>query len=823
MKKHLISFLLIICSTYTMSQQDFVMYNMQFVPQRTYTNVANLPASKVNIGLPIISSMYFNVGNSGFKYTDLIRKRHDDSLYIDTENMLSKLNPNNYLTGSVQSDLISVGFKVKEKNYISINITEKVHTRFRYPKDLIEFAWRGNGALLDRELHFNLGFNMMHYTEYGASFTRQINDKLSIGGRLKYLNGKENIWTEKFDVRLTTESKHFAITAQSDILINTAGVADTTAFQNFSPTKYMFKRSNNGAGADLGANYKLNDKFSFSASVNDIGFISWNAHVRNYRSKNPGATFTYEGVDIVKFFNDSTSIDKAFENTIDSISGTFAIEETSNSYRTWLTPQIYLGGNYQINEKSDVGLLFYGQIFDKALRPGVSLSYNARLGNVFSASAAYSIYNRSYTNLGLGISLNLGPLQWYIMTDNIVGFIVPQSSKLSHVHAGFNLTFGRKEKDSDKDGIPDKKDECPYDKGPAEFNGCPDSDGDKIIDRYDECPFVPGLPEFKGCPDKDGDGIPDKNDDCPEEAGLAELNGCPDKDEDGIADKDDECPEVPGLAELKGCPDKDGDGITDSKDECPDVPGLAELNGCPDKDGDGVPDHKDACPDKPGPASNDGCPEIKLKLVDKDGNVLKVSIQNRDGIFVFDELPSDESAMFIIEGEDTENMRIVKVMGANGVVKNAIKDDKGNIYRFVVLKPELNKMQKEEAKDVVIKLNKEEEEILKKAFDNLEFATAKDIIKENSLGSLDELASLMQKKPSWRLKISGHTDNQGKAASNMILSKKRAEAVKKYLMNKGIAEDRFKVEWFGQTKPIADNRNEQGRQKNRRVEMLIIE
>jgi outer membrane protein OmpA-like peptidoglycan-associated protein len=179
--------------------------------------------------------------------------------------------------------------------------------------------------------------------------------------------------------------------------------------------------------------------------------------------------------------------------------------------------------------------------------------------------------------------------------------------------------------------------------------------------------------------------------------------------------------------------------------------------------------------------------------------------------------------MFIIEGEDTDNLRIVKVVGPSGIIKNAFKDDNGKIYRFVQLKPDLNTMKKEEAKDVVIKLNKEEEEILKKAFDNLEFETAKAIIRESSLASLDELASLMQKKPNWRLKISGHTDNQGKPATNMQLSKNRALAVKNYLMTKGISEDRFKVEWFGQTKPIADNKTPEGRQKNRRVEMLIIE
>jgi outer membrane protein OmpA-like peptidoglycan-associated protein len=822
-KLFFISLLSLVLNNFLIAQQDLIMYNMRYVPQRMYTNPANLNNAKVNIGFPIVSSGYFNFGNSGFKYNDLVRKRFD-SLYFDVENMVGKLKANNYLFLSTNFDLFSLGIRLSDRSYASINITDKTLMQFRYPKDLIEFAWKGNGALLDKELLFNVGFDFMHYTEYGLNYSYKINDKLRVGARLKYLNGKESIQSKKTDVRLTTESQNFDITAQSDIIINTSGIADTSAFSGgFNFMKYYFGRSNNGFGADLGANYKINDKFAVSGAINDLGYIRWYAHVRNYASKNPGAKFTYEGIELSQFFNDSTSIDEAFQKVGDSLVNTFTIEETRTSYRTNLSPQIYLAGHFNINDNNDLGLLFYGRFFDSKLKPGVSLSYNLRLGRVLGLSAAYSIYNRSYTNVGAGLSFNLGFMQWYLMSDNVAGFIFPQSTKLVHFHTGFNLTIGRDGRDSDKDGIPDKKDECPFDPGPKEYNGCPDRDGDKIIDRLDECPDQPGLADFKGCPDRDNDGVPDKDDDCPDEAGVKDLKGCPDRDEDGIADKDDECPDNAGPAELKGCPDKDGDGLPDHKDECPDTPGLLELNGCPDKDGDGVADYKDRCPEKPGPASNEGCPEVKLKLIDENGNVIAVAIQDKEGLFRFTQLPADEKAMFIIEGEDTDNLRIVKVVGPSGIIKNAFKDDNGKIYRFVQLKPELNTMKKEEAKDVVIKLNKEEEEILKKAFDNLEFETAKAIIRESSLASLDELAALLQKKPSWRLKISGHTDNQGKPATNMQLSKNRALAVKNYLMTKGISEDRFKVEWFGQTKPIADNKTPEGRQKNRRVEMLIIE
>jgi len=115
-----------------------------------------------------------------------------------------------------------------------------------------------------------------------------------------------------------------------------------------------------------------------------------------------------------------------------------------------------------------------------------------------------------------------------------------------------------------------------------------------------------------------------------------------------------------------------------------------------------------------------------------------------------------------------------------------------------------------------------EKKILEKAFESLEFATGKDIIKKVSYASLNDLAKLMvEHKTDWKLKLSGHTDNQGDAAKNMKLSEKRSKAVKAYLVKKGVPVDNIATEWFGSTVPIADNNTEAGRQKNRRVEMKV--
>lgn len=323
-----------------------------------------------------------------------------------------------------------------------------------------------------------------------------------------------------------------------------------------------------------------------------------------------------------------------------------------------------------------------------------------------------------------------------------------------------------------------------------------DKDGDKINDKNDTCPTVAeDFDQFEdddGCPedDNDQDRVSDTDDKCPLQAevinGLKDDDGCPDEvpdqDRDGIADAEDKCPAEAGKMRAKefyGCPDKDQDGVADKADKCPDqaedTDGFEDTDGCPDPDNDkdGIPDDGDECID---------VPEIKNGFKDEDGCPDEVPDSDKDGI------PDNKDKCPKVP----ENL-------------NGIEDDDGCPDKGPTL----------------VQITEGEIKILQR----VEFGTGSDkITGAVSFAVLDAVTSVLRLRQELTLvEVAGHTDNVGAQKQNVDLSQKRAEAVVNYLVTKGgIERSRLQAKGYGPEKPVADNNTNAGRQKNRRVEFVIL-
>lgn len=252
-----------------------------------------------------------------------------------------------------------------------------------------------------------------------------------------------------------------------------------------------------------------------------------------------------------------------------------------------------------------------------------------------------------------------------------------------------------------------------------------------------------------------------------------------DRDGDGILDPDDKCADQPenynGFEDTDGCPDDpdtDSDKIPDSRDQCmleaEDVDGYLDEDGCPDpdNDGDGIPDDKDKCKDQPedfdGFEDEDGCPEP-----DNDK----------------DEVP------------DTEDF-CPNTPGFKGGDKPGCPK---KMMAVVVTTKEIRITQQ------------------------IQFVSASWVIRPVSFPVLNEVATVLKDNPKIKIEVQGHTDDLGSAAYNKGLSQQRADSVRKYLMQQGIAGDRLIAKGYGMERPLVPNTNNDNRQINRRVQFIRTE
>lgn len=452
MQKFTLSILGLFCAISVFSQNDFTLYQMRAVPQVITVNPSVMPLSKVNIGLPGISANYLNIGNNGFAMSDAVKLSDtSDNIYLDLDDALSRMNATNIISTYYRTDLFSLGFKAGN-NYFSIGVTEKIDFRFFYPKGLIDFAWNGNGGnYLGQRISFdNLGADFIHYRQYSLGWARRMTPNLQVGGRFSYLYGQEAIYTRNSTFGILTNAQDYSITLDAGMELNTAGVVniqerldqlssgDVGEIQN-----YLLNGRNTGYSFDLGFNYTFFDLINISASAIDIGSITWRENVENYKLEND--EFIFEGVDLFEVFSENGGTNtSAVENLSDSLINFFTnISSNQNTFTTPLSPQYYLGLQYNLTNRLRAGVLTRNQFIKGELNTSLSASLSATLGNFFSTSVNYSLYGRSLGNLGIGISANLAPIQIYIITDNAFAAFQPYNVKNVHLRFGINLTFGR--------------------------------------------------------------------------------------------------------------------------------------------------------------------------------------------------------------------------------------------------------------------------------------------------------------------------------------------------------------------------------------------
>lgn len=804
------------------AQQVNTLYFLENAPMRHTINPAFQPASIFYLEFPVIGYTSLWAGTNSWTISDFLFKGPQGNtitpLHPDAKNWLDS-KPNSFvLDADIYTNLLGFGFRIKEKGYFHFNISERLITDISVSNSIFQL----NKINTVESISLKLGLQAMAYTDISLGYSHQINEKWTVGGKLKILLGQANI---------KASINNLTIGSSIDSLyVHGAGEIHAAAplqwkklptsiedFNNFDYNKLLFadnastqqmildflKPAGMGFALDLGMSYKPIKNLQISASITDLGFMRWHRHARASMEIDT----TFYGIDLEHedfmvdgaFSTDSLQV--GLNNTLGGYVDALHISKIDNAPR--LPDMNMLNANLNIgidanfwDNRVGVGIYSRTRFHNSRVTEELTLGAAFRPFNWINIAASYSFINGHWSNLGAALSIApYDGIMLTLATDYIPLTYAKASTDLGNLSLpyktpGMNVSFGiaivagtnPKAKDRDKDGVLDNLDICPH--TPLNVNvdemGCPlDTDGDGVADYLDECPHTPsaayGMIDSVGCPiDSDGDGVHDYRDLCPdtpiEAIAFVDENGCLlDSDGDGIDDYIDLCPNTPaaayGMIDSVGCPlDSDDDGVYDYIDLCPNTPkeakDLVDHLGCPiDTDKDGVYDYCDSCPNTIAAARNH---------VDSVGCALDT---DGDGVYDYEDL-------------------CPTIAG--------VKENKGC--------PEIKR---------------EVRNLLTKAMSGIQFENGKATIRENSYKILDDIATLFIDNPTYKVEIQGHTDNVGKYSYNVDLSDRRAHAVRAYMINKGVPAARLTARGFGPDMPIADNKTKEGRAKNRRVEFNI--
>ena len=426
-------------------QRDLTLYSMSNISQSLTVNPAFRPKTNVFVTLPL-GMQTFGITNSGFGVADLFSS--DQKSFTTDEQFFKGMRSINYLQMQMKNELFGFGFRVN-KNYFTVNVTNRYSMEFDYTPDFLQLLLQGNGGSLDgKRANFDgLGLHVSDYVEYALGYNREVNDKLVVGGKIKLLSGITNLTTSKSTLGLTTGENGTSIGFDGSAFVNTSnlGVILDTNNNGQYPIESAFNFANLGLGVDLGATYNLDKKIKLSASIIDLGFISWKNDVRNYELKQFG--YSFNGIDASSVLTDTSS--NVFDQINDTLNSMFQPEESKNSYTTSLATRFYIGGNYHFNKYFNAGVLWYSQFVRNQYRPGLVLSATANVRSWLSASVNYGMYANSFTNIGFGLSLRGGPLQLFVISDNILAPFNLGGARTASVSVGLNLVFGKGSDKSD--------------------------------------------------------------------------------------------------------------------------------------------------------------------------------------------------------------------------------------------------------------------------------------------------------------------------------------------------------------------------------------
>ncbi|WP_430907715.1 DUF5723 family protein [Maribacter sp. 2-571] len=457
-----------------MGQNKQLLYDFNEIPQSLMVNPGVETDFSWYSGIPVLSGISFQAGSSGISVNDIFA---DDGVDINTkirERAVFGINPRDELSGTYQVELLNVGFRGTDPDiFYSLGMYHEGDAIGYWFQDYAILAYEGNADRLNQRFdlgHLKTRGEMMNVFHFGIN--KRVNSELTIGGRAK-------VYSSIFDFNSTRNKGYFvttegqnnilASTIDADMQLRTSGIEalrDAQDEGNLGQT--ILKRGllggNLGIGVDLGFSYHLNEQTVFTASVLDLGFVY---HTNDVKTYTLNGSATVEGIEIILPDALADPNRDFWQDLVDEVETFVPFEDNTDGYIAFRPTKLNAslrydfgeqqasrvacdcgtaprGGSFRSKFANSVGGQLYMINRPRGPQSALSAFYMRRLGNAMAVKTTYTVDKFTFTNVGLGLNLQAGPVNLYVLADNLLAYRNLADSRYASLQFGLNIiSWGR--------------------------------------------------------------------------------------------------------------------------------------------------------------------------------------------------------------------------------------------------------------------------------------------------------------------------------------------------------------------------------------------
>tara|TARA_B110000879_G_scaffold30405_1_gene41464 strand:- start:61 stop:1431 length:1371 start_codon:yes stop_codon:yes gene_type:complete len=455
MKKYIL--FLILAITTSINSQQQLSFSFGEIPQNLLLNPGAETNFRSHYGIPVLSNFSFTAGFTGFTLADLFLNDSRD-FNLKFEEVLKKIDSDDYININTVIEVLSAGFRIDDRTYVSFGFYEELDIITYLPKDISELIYYGNEPFLNRP--FSISELVVKADVLGvlhAGMSRKIDEKLTVGGRVKIYSSSLNIETNNNFGTITATNNNINIVRQTldnlDAEIRTSGIIDSNGDANQSSNDIFSNTllgGNLGLGFDVGLTYHFSHQLEFTGSIIDLGFIKYSKNTRNFTAK---GNYILDGINFEYNTDDPSDY---WEQLEEDFNENVRTEETENSYISSRPMKINAALKYSFGKKrskffytkthkqyyyNSIGFQFHTIM--RPLKPQFSFTsfYEKSLSKKIHTKFTHTINDYSSAIFGFATSLQVGKLNIFGMLDNILAVTDLASANNISLNFGFNIVI----------------------------------------------------------------------------------------------------------------------------------------------------------------------------------------------------------------------------------------------------------------------------------------------------------------------------------------------------------------------------------------------